>query len=355
MHNASSLVRLYDLDGTLQTDVQLAVHRHGHRDRRRVVGRADHARLHLVRRAADGLSCRPGDAVARRSLSQGELPPGFDAARYEVHQEWYPSRDGTRISMFVIHRRGLARGNNPTLLTGYGGFNVSRTPQFVAALPLWLDAGGVYALPNLRGGGEYGEAWHQAGMLGNKQNVFDDFIAAAEWLIANGYTTAERLAISGGSNGGLLVGAALTQRPDLFRAVVCQVPLLDMLRYQNLRIARLWIPEYGSAEDAEQFRWLYAYSPYHHVSAGVALPGDLFADRRRRQPRRPDARAQDGCPPPSRHVLDQPHPATSRNSRRPRPGQTTQQTSRGSDGCLELSLQPAQREFSSNVSRIGES
>ena len=140
--------------------------------------------------------------------------------------------------------------------------------MFVSALPMWLDAGGVYALANLRGGGEYGEAWHRAGMLGNKQNVFDDFLSAAEWLIDQGITTSDRLAITGGSNGGLLVGAALTQRPDLFKAVVCQVPLLDMLRYQNLSIARLWIPEYGSAEDAEQFRWLYAYSPYHHVRAG---------------------------------------------------------------------------------------
>jgi prolyl oligopeptidase len=130
----------------------------------------------------------------------------------------------------------------------------------------------VYALPNLRGGGEYGEAWHQAGLRDRKQNVFDDFIAAAEWLIASGYTRPERLAISGGSNGGLLVGAALTQRPDLFQAVVCQVPLLDMLRYHRLQIARLWIPEYGCAEDPEAFRWLRAYSPYHHVRAGTRYP-----------------------------------------------------------------------------------
>jgi prolyl oligopeptidase len=141
---------------------------------------------------------------------------------------------------------------------------------------LWLDAGGIYVLANLRGGGEYGEAWHQAGMLGHKQNVFDDFIAAAEFLIAARYTRPERLAISGGSNGGLLVGAALTQRPDLFRAVVCQVPLLDMLRYHHLRIARLWIPEYGSAEDPQQFRWLHAYSPYHHVRRGERYPATFL-------------------------------------------------------------------------------
>jgi prolyl oligopeptidase len=275
MHNASSLVRLYDLDGALQTEVRLP-------SIGTVTGiggewSGERIALGFTSFAEPPTAYRVDPATGRAEVFiQGELPPGFDASRYEVHQEWYSSRDGTRISMFVIHRRGLERGNNPTLLTGYGGFNVSRTPQFVAALPLWLDAGGVYALPNLRGGGEYGEAWHQAGILGNKQNVFDDFIAAAEWLIANGYTTPDRLAISGGSNGGLLVGAALTQRPDLFRAVVCQVPLLDMLRYQNLRIARLWIPEYGSAEDADEFRWLYSYSPYHQVSAGRSYPATFL-------------------------------------------------------------------------------
>ena len=210
-------------------------------------------------------------------FARGALPAGVDAAAYEVRQEWYPSADGTRISMFLVHRRGLALdGSNPTLLTGYGGFNVSRTPMFVSALPLWLDAGGVYALANLRGGGEYGEDWHQAGMLGNKQNVFDDFVAAAEWLIGSGVTRSDRLAISGGSNGGLLVGAALTQRPDLFRAVVCQVPLLDMLRYHHLRIARLWIAEYGDPEDPTQAAWLRAYSPYHHVRAGERYPATLL-------------------------------------------------------------------------------
>src|SRR5437868_2193517 len=148
--------------------------------------------------------------------------------------------------------------------------------MFIAGLPMGLDASGVYALPNLRGGGDYGEAWHRAGMLGNKQNVFDDFIAAAEWLVSQGVCTPETLAISGGSNGGLLVGAALTQRPDLFKAVVCQVPLLDMLRYQHLRIARLWIPEYGTAEDPVQFEWLYAYSPYHHVRQGERYPATFL-------------------------------------------------------------------------------
>jgi prolyl oligopeptidase len=179
--------------------------------------------------------------------------------------------------MFLVHRPDLRRdGNAPTVLTGYGGFNVSRTPAYDSALQLWLAGGGVFALPNLRGGGEYGEAWHQAGMLANKQNVFDDFLTAAEWLIENGYTHPDRLAISGGSNGGLLVGAALTQRPDLFKAVVCRVPLLDMLRYHLFGVAELWVPEYGSAQDAQQFAWLSAYSPYHHVHAGQRYPAVLL-------------------------------------------------------------------------------
>jgi prolyl oligopeptidase len=202
----------------------------------------------------------------------------IDPTRFEVRQVTYPSRDGTSISMFLVHRTGLVReGDNPTYLTAYGGFNISMTPAFSRSLLLWLEHGGVLAVPNIRGGGEYGEGWHQGGILANKQNSFDDFIAAAEWLIRERYTRAERLAVAGGSNGGLLMGAALTQRPELFRAVLIQVPLLDMLRYHRFLIARLWIPEYGSAEDAEQFRWLRAYSPYHHVRPGVAYPAVLLA------------------------------------------------------------------------------
>jgi prolyl oligopeptidase len=180
--------------------------------------------------------------------------------------------------MFVVHPRGMVLdGTNPTYLTGYGGFNISMTPAFSRSLILWLERGGVLAVPNLRGGGEYGESWHQAGMLERKQNTFDDCIAAAEWLIAEGYTSPERLAVAGGSNGGLLAGAVLTQRPDLFRAVVIQVPLLDMLRYHHFLIARLWIPEYGSADDATQFEWLRAYSPYHRVVDGTPYPAVLLA------------------------------------------------------------------------------
>jgi prolyl oligopeptidase len=202
----------------------------------------------------------------------------IDPARFVVGQVSYPSRDGTPISMFVVHRAGLTlEGDNPTYLTGYGGFNISMTPAFSRSLLLWLEHGGVLAVPNIRGGGEYGEGWHQAGILGSKQNSFDDFIGAAEWLIQKRYTRPERLAVAGGSNGGLLVGAVLTQRPELFRAVLVQVPLLDMLRYHRFLIARLWIPEYGSADDPTQFRWLRAYSPYHHVQNGRAYPAVLLA------------------------------------------------------------------------------
>jgi prolyl oligopeptidase len=203
--------------------------------------------------------------------------PAIDPAAYQVQQEWFNSKDGTRVPMFIVHRKGLKKdGDNPTLLTGYGGFNLSNTPAFKPATYVWLEHGGVYAVANLRGGAEFGEDWHRAGMLGNKQNVFDDMIAAAEHLIAEKYTDKNHLAIQGGSNGGLLMGAMITQRPDLFRAVVCQVPLLDMLHYQDFQIAKLWIPEYGSVESAEQFKWLYAYSPYHHVKAGVEYPATLF-------------------------------------------------------------------------------
>jgi prolyl oligopeptidase len=213
----------------------------------------------------------------KSTLWDGVEAPSIDSSAYEVRQEWYRSKDGTKVPMFVVSKKGLAlTGKNPTLLTGYGGFNVSNSPTFKRDVYLWLEHGGVYAVANLRGGSEFGEDWHRAGMLEKKQNVFDDFIAAAEYLIAQKYTDRNHLAISGGSNGGLLMGAMITQRPDLFRAVICAVPLLDMLRYQNFQIAKLWIPEYGSADDPKQFDWLYAYSPYHHVKPGVEYPAMLF-------------------------------------------------------------------------------
>jgi prolyl oligopeptidase len=195
---------------------------------------------------------------------------------YRTSQVWYSSKDGTRVSMFLVHRTDVALdGNRPVLLSGYGGFNINRTPAYDPGNFPFLERGGIFALVNLRGGGEYGEEWHRAGMLERKQNVFDDFIAAAEFLIAGGYTRPERLAIEGGSNGGLLVGAVMLQRPDLFGAVLCRVPVADMLRYHLFTVGRFWIPEYGSADDPAQFAYLLRYSPYHNVREGVRHPATL--------------------------------------------------------------------------------
>ncbi len=200
-----------------------------------------------------------------------------NASAFEVKQVWYESKDKTRVPMFLLYKKGLKLdGSNPTLMTAYGGFDSSETLAFRDDAIVWAERGGVFAMPNLRGGGEFGESWHHAGMLEKKQNVFDDFFAAAEWLIANHYTRSERLAITGRSNGGLLMGAAMTQRPDLFGAIVCGYPLLDMVRYQKFLVARFWVPEYGSSDDPKQFPFLYAYSPYHHVVKGTKYPAVLF-------------------------------------------------------------------------------
>ena len=273
--NASSQLKIFDLDGTKLHDLMLPA-------------------LGTVF-GSDGkwnrdeifygfLSFTVPPTVYRYDLKSGATSlwakvdaPSIDPAAYEVNQEWFHSKDGTRVPMFIVNKKGLKKdGHNPTLLTAYGGFNVSLTPSFSRTAYLWMEHGGVYAVANLRGGAEFGEDWHRAGMLDKKQNVFDDMIAAAEHLIAEKYTDTDHLAIQGGSNGGLLMGAMITQRPDLFRAVVCQVPLLDMLRYQNFQIAKLWIPEYGSSDNPEQFKWLYAYSPYHHVKPGTEYPAILF-------------------------------------------------------------------------------
>ena len=202
---------------------------------------------------------------------------GVESSEYETTQIWYPSKDGTLISMFLVSKRGLPRdGNRLVLLTGYGGFNISLTPAFDPSNFVLLEKGGIYAVPNLRGGGEYGEAWHEAGTFERKQNVFDDFIAAAEWLVASGYTNAKRIAIEGGSNGGLLTAAVMVQRPDLFGAVVCRVPVADMLRYHRFTVGRFWISEYGSADDPAQFPFLYRYSPLHNVVDGTPYPPILI-------------------------------------------------------------------------------
>jgi prolyl oligopeptidase len=201
----------------------------------------------------------------------------IDSGNMETKQVWYQSKDGTRVPMFLIHKRGMALdGERPTWLTAYGGFNLSLTPGFSAVAAWWVEQGGVFAQPNLRGGGEFGENWHSAGMFERKQNVFDDFIGAAEWLIQNRYTKPAKLGIQGGSNGGLLMGAMMTQRPELFGAVVCGAPLLDMLRYHKLSIGSIWAAEYGSAEDAKQFEYLRKYSPYHNVLKGTQYPAILF-------------------------------------------------------------------------------
>jgi prolyl oligopeptidase len=273
--NATSQLKLFDLDGKKISDLSLPA-----------IGTvfASSGRWNRSEIFYGFQSFTTPPSIYRYDLSNGKSyewakvdAPSIDPAAYEVEQEWFNSKDGTRVPMFVVHKKGLVKnGKNPTLLTAYGGFNVSLTPTFSRTAYLWMEHGGVFAVANLRGGSEFGEDWHRAGMLDKKQNVFDDMIAAAEHLIAAKYTDKNHLAIQGGSNGGLLMGAMITQRPDLFRAVVCQVPLLDMLHYQNFQIAKLWIPEYGSADNPDQFKWLYAYSPYHHVKEGVEYPAILF-------------------------------------------------------------------------------
>ncbi|MDQ0253580.1 prolyl oligopeptidase [Evansella vedderi] len=209
-------------------------------------------------------------------FAQSNLP--IDTSEFETKQTFYRSKDGTEVPMFITHRKGLElNGGNPVILYGYGGFNISVTPAFNPAILRWLEKGGIYAVANLRGGSEYGEEWHKAGMLDNKQNVFDDFIGAGEWLIENKYTRQGKLSIMGGSNGGLLVAACMVQRPDLFGAVICRVPVIDMLRYHKFTIGRYWIPEYGNAENPEHFPFLYAYSPLHNVKEGEKYPPVLIA------------------------------------------------------------------------------
>ncbi|MGE0492581.1 MAG: prolyl oligopeptidase family protein [Vulcanimicrobiota bacterium] len=206
-----------------------------------------------------------------------EVDAGINPEDFEVHQEWFRSIDGTRVPMFVAHKKGLELdGQHPTVLYGYGGFDVNMTPHFSKSTVQWLENGGVYAVANLRGGGEFGSEWHKDGMLDQKQNVFDDFISAGQYLIKHGYTKPDKLAAMGGSNGGLLVGAAVTQAPELFDSAICAVPLLDMLRYDQFGIAQLWVPEYGTSANETQFSYIKDYSPYQHVKNGVDYPATLF-------------------------------------------------------------------------------
>ena len=211
----------------------------------------------------------------RRLWARPEIP--VDPSQVVVEQVTYPSKDGTDVTMFLVHKAGIKKnGKNPTILYGYGGFSISMTPNFSASMFPWIEQGGIYAVANLRGGGEYGDLWHRSGMLDQKQNVFDDFIAAGEYLIRENYTNADQLGVFGGSNGGLLTGAVLVQRPELFSAVISAVPLLDMLRYHHFLMARYWVPEYGSSEDAEQLEYLLQYSPYQNIEEGTKYPAVLL-------------------------------------------------------------------------------
>ncbi|AVH67736.1 prolyl oligopeptidase family serine peptidase [Nostoc sp. 'Peltigera membranacea cyanobiont' N6] len=217
------------------------------------------------------------DMITGKSTVFRQPQVNFNPDNYETKQVFYQSKDGTRVPMFITHKKGIKLdGNNPTYLYAYGGFNASMTPGFSVSLLVWMEMGGIYAMPNLRGGGEYGEEWHQGGMKDKKQNVFDDFIGAAEWLIANKYTKTEKLAIAGGSNGGLLVGACMTQRPDLFGAAIPAVGVMDMLRFHKFTIGWAWTSEYGSADNSEEFPALYAYSPLHNIKPDTAYPATLI-------------------------------------------------------------------------------
>lgn len=273
LHHAHSRLVVYDLRGQLVRSIELP----GHGTVAGLSGgRKDDDTFFLYTSFTN-----PG-AIYRHHLPTGESSlfrqPGlrFDPAAFVTEQVFYPSKDGTQIPMFISYRRGLERnGENRTYLYGYGGFNISLTPTFHPAGIVWMEMGGIYVYTNLRGGGEYGKAWHEAGMKHNKQNVFDDFIAAAEWLVREGYTRPGRLAIHGRSNGGLLTGACLTQRPELYGAVIVGVGVLDMLRFHKFTIGWGWVSDYGSPDDPDDFKALLAYSPYHNVRPGTHYPPTL--------------------------------------------------------------------------------
>lgn len=274
LHNASSLLRMFDLTGKPAGEIRLP----GIGTVSGMTGSLSDRELFF---GFQSYTIAP--STYRYDFASGTLEeiarsaPAFDPTQYETTQVWYPSKDGTRVSMFLSHRKGMTPDpNTPLFLYGYGGFNVPMTPAFNPVHYYFIERGGIFAVPNLRGGSEYGEEWHKAGMLEKKQNVFDDFAAAAQWLISNRYTSKEKLAVSGRSNGGLLAAVMVTQQPDLFEAAVVQVPVIDMLRYHTFTVGRFWIPEYGSAEDPEQFKFLHAYSPLHNVEKGRRYPATLI-------------------------------------------------------------------------------
>ena len=273
MQDAWTVVRIFDIDGKALGDVDLP----GIGTASGFSGKFDDPETFFSYASFD-----TPVTINRLDLDSGEVRPfktsavGFDSDDYAVRQVFYQSKDGTRVPMFIAHHKDVELdGSNPTMLYGYGGFNISLTPSFSITRLAWMEMGGVYAVANLRGGGEYGEEWHNAGTRLQKQNVFDDFIAAAEYLIEEKYTRPDKLAIFGGSNGGLLVGAVTNQRPDLFAAAIPAVGVMDMLRFHEFTAGRFWVDDYGSAEDPEEFRALYAYSPYHNVRKGTAYPAVL--------------------------------------------------------------------------------
>jgi prolyl oligopeptidase len=273
-HNAASELKVFEADGKAAGEIGLPALG----DVNGITGRWRNSEAFLSFQSFAIPSTIYRLDVGQHALAVWARPDvPVDASQFDVKQIWYESKDQTRVPMFLFYKAGLKLdGSNPTLMTAYGGFDVSETPVFRDDAIVWAEHGGVFAMPALRGGGEFGEAWHHAGMLEKKQNVFDDFAAAAEWLIGNHYTQPERLAIIGRSNGGLLMGAATTQRPDLFGAIVCGYPLLDMVRYQKFLVARFWVTEYGSSDNPQQFPFIYAYSPYHQVVKGTKYPAVLF-------------------------------------------------------------------------------
>jgi len=274
LKDARSSIKIFDLNGTFVREVELpGIGSAGGFGGKRY----DTETFYVFTSFTTPATIYRYDMVTGESSLFRQPTVDFDPTQYETRQVFYQSKDGTQVPMFITHKKGLALdGNNPTYLYGYGGFNISLTPSFSISNLVWMEMGGVYAIPNLRGGGEYGEDWHQAGTKLNKQNVFDDFIGAAEWLIENHYTCPQKLAIGGGSNGGLLVGACMTQRPDLFRAALPSVGVLDMLRFHKFTIGWAWCSDYGSPENPEEFQALYAYSPLHNLKPGTAYPATLI-------------------------------------------------------------------------------
>lgn len=274
LENASSKVYQYDYDGTQKVEIPLP----GLGSISGLDGKEnDQTLFYFFTSFTDPGSIYEYDIVAQKSNTFFQTELKFDPMDYVQKQVWYKSKDGTSVPMFIVHKKGIAMdGNNPCYLYAYGGFNISLTPTFSASRLILLENGGIYAMPNLRGGGEFGEDWHKAGMLEKKQNVFDDFIAAAEFLIKEKYTSKEKLAISGGSNGGLLVGACMTQRPDLFAVAFPAVGVMDMLRYHKFTIGHAWAVEYGSSDHPEQFKYLSKYSPLHNLKPNTLYPSTMI-------------------------------------------------------------------------------